>query len=415
MSDQLVKCSVDDKEDIWNLVSYAYGVPDSSREAFLERLDIIAKEFYIFKHDNEPVATARMLPFEQNIRGVMKPMGGVGMVASSPEHRREGFVRELMLGMLRDLKEQGYATSTLYPFKDTFYMALGYAKMPMSRILEVDPQTLTGVSMPDGYSVKRESGDDMFKLWRDIHEEMVGQTHGAVRRNDDRWNERTSAFRAKAAVARNSEGEPEGIMTYGIKGYGEGHAWSETGQLNMGDFHWKTIEGRDAILHFLYKHADQIAKVNILINSRTEDYYHWMRNIHTPVLKSSIFNMARIVDVKTSFENLPVHSVGSLVLKIVDPHFEWNNGVFKFVEEDGALKVEETKEVAKSTLTIEGLTAILYGTLDLHQLRRLGWLHGDASEFTGTEAIDKDGTKYRAIVNLEDWFPRATPWLTEDF
>lgn len=399
MSDQLVKCTLDDKEDIWNLASYAYGVPESSREGFLERLDIIAEEFYIYKHENEPVATARMLPFQQNIRGVLKPMGGVGMVASSPEHRREGYVRELMLGMLRELKEQGYATSTLYPFKDSFYMALGYAKMPMSRILEVDPRTLTGVSLPEGYSVKRESGEEVFRLWRNIHEKMVDQTHGAVKRNDVRWKERTSVFRAKAAVARNSKGEPEGIMTYGIKGYSEGHSWSEPGQLNIGDFHWTTIESRDAILHFLFKHADQIAKVNILINSRTEDYYHWLENIHTPVLKSSIFNMARIIDVKTSFENLPVNAQGSLTLKIADPHFDWNNGVFRFFEQNGVLKVENSEEPAKATVTIQGLTSLLYGTLNIQHLRRLGWLQGDASE----------------SVNLHDWFPQATPWLTEDF
>ncbi len=415
MSGKLKKCTVDDKEDIWNIVSYAYGVPETSREGFLERLDIIAKEFYLYEVDNEAVVAARMIPFKQNIRDVLKPMGGIGMVASSPEHRREGHVHSLMIGVLEELKREGYATSTLYPFKDTFYMALGYTKMPMSRILETDPRTLTGVTMPTGYSVRRESGDEVFKLWRDIHEAMVKETHGAVMRNDDRWKERTSAFRAKAAVARNSKGEAEGILTYGTKGYGEGHAWSEPGQISIGDFHWKTIEARDAILNFLYKHADQITKVNILINSRTEDYYHWLKNIHTPVLKSSIFNMARIVDVRTSFEGIRVDSTGSLVLEIIDPHLEWNNGVFRFFEEDGFLRVEEVEESAKTTLTIEGLTSVLYGTLNVQQLRRLGWLKGDAFEFTGTEVSGPDGIKYRGIVNLDDWFPQMTPWLTEDF
>ncbi|MFW9920330.1 MAG: enhanced intracellular survival protein Eis [Candidatus Thorarchaeota archaeon] len=397
MSGQLKKCNTDDKEEIWDLVSYAYGVPETSREGFLERLDIISKEFYIYKVDDVPVAAARMLPFKQNIRGLLKPMGGIGMVASSPEHRRMGYVHELMIAILKELKKQGYATSTLYPFKDTFYMAVGYTKMPMSRILEVDPRTLSGVSMPEGYSVKRESGDDVFKLWREIHEGMVLETHGAVMRNDDRWMERTSAFRAKAAVARNSSGKPEGIMTFGIKGYGDGHAWSEPGQLSIGDFHWTSIEARNAILNFIFRHADQITKVNILINSRTDDYYHWLTNIHTPTLKSGIFNMARIVDIQTAFSEMRTEKEGNLKLRVVDKQLDSNSSGYEFISQGGNLQVETTKEEPTTKISIEGLTAVLYGTLNEAQLRRLGWLSGESPEL------------------MFNWFGSATPWLTEDF
>ncbi|MFX1482547.1 MAG: hypothetical protein ACFFCP_05080, partial [Promethearchaeota archaeon] len=59
--------------------------------------------------------------------------------------------------------------------------------------------------------------------------------------------------------------------------------------------------------------------------------------------------------------------------------------------------VKKVDEICSNILSIEGLTSLLYGTLNQDQLKRLGWLKGELpSEFV-------------------QWFPKATPWLSEDF
>ncbi|MBN2230094.1 MAG: GNAT family N-acetyltransferase [Candidatus Thorarchaeota archaeon] len=391
------RCTSEDKDAIWNIVSYAYGVPEASHERFLERLDLIGKEFFLNEVDGVPESVARVLEFEQNIRDLMKPMGGIGMVASSPEHRRSGYTRDLMLSIFKNLRKDGFVTSTLYPFKDTFYGDLGFVKMPPSRTLEFNPTALSGISMPIGYVAKREEGEEMLQIRKELHKVMVLETHGAVMRSEDRWTEMAKNFSLKAVVARNQKGKPEAIMIYSIKGYGEGHVWAEPGQINVVEFTWTSLEGRDAILNYLYKHADQIVKVTLVISTRTQDFYHWLSNIHTPTLKSNIVSMARILDVSKSMSEFPVAHAGKVVINVVDPQIEENNRTFEFQTKNGQLSVVESNGTAKTTVTIEGLTSILYGTLNELQLRRLSWLEGESP------------------ADLFEWFPPATPWLTEDF
>jgi predicted acetyltransferase len=391
------RCNMDDKDTIWNIISYAYSIPESSKEKFFERLEIMVKEFFLNEVDGAPEVTARVLQLDQNIRGVLKPMGGIGMVASSPEHRRMGNTRDLILSIFDILKKEGYAVSTLYPFKDTFYGSLGYVKMPPTRTLEFNPNALVGISVPIGYSAKREEGEEMLKVRRKLHRDMVLETHGGVIRSDMRWEEMTKNFSLKAVVTRNSKGNPEGIMIYSIKGYGEGHSWAETGQLSIHEFIWLTLEARDALLNYLYKHADQIVKVTMLISARNEDFYHWLSNIYAPTMKANIVSMARIIDVAKSLSGYPSVSSGRALIKVIDPQIEENNKVFEISSKEGLTTVEESKKQSSTTIRIEGLTSILYGTLNEDQLRRMGWLSGESPS------------------NLFNWFPPAVPWLTEDF
>jgi predicted acetyltransferase len=397
MVDSVRRCTPNDKDTIWDIVSYAYSVSETSHETFLERLDLIGNEFFLSEVDGVPVALARALDFEQNIRGVLKPMGGIGMVASSPEHRRMGHTHKLILNILNALRKTGCATSTLYPFKDSFYGEVGYVKMPPSNTLEFNPNSLSSIQLPGGFSAKREEGEEMLKVRRALHDSMVSQTHGAVKRSDKRWEELTKNFALKAVVARNGSGEPEAIMIYSIKGYGEGHSWAETGQINIVEFTWSSLEGRDAILHFLYKHADQIMKATMVISSKSEDYYQWLSNIHTPTTRSNIVSMARILDVGTSLSELPVEHSGCALFKVLDNHIKENNLVFEAYDDNGRLSVKESKSHAETRIRIEGLTAILYGTLNEAQIRRLGWLEGESPR------------------DLFRWFSPATPWLTENF
>ncbi|MHA1907795.1 MAG: GNAT family N-acetyltransferase [Candidatus Thorarchaeota archaeon] len=408
-------CNKEDIEAIVELSGYAYSIPDASFENFREKWDDIFKEFYLNEVDGIPVASARMIPLIQNIRGSMKSMGAIGFIAGSPEYRRKGYVRELMLKMLEDIRAKNYSVSCLYPFKDSFYGAMGYVKMPPTQNLEFDPVNLACISMSEGYSASRETGDEAQAVWREFHDSTSERIHGAAKRRNTRWKEYTAKFNRKIVIARNGEGQAEGVMVYSIKGYGEGHAWTDPGEMNIGEMHWLSLEGRDTLLHYIYGHADQIKKVKYQISSVSEDYYQWLCNYHTPTISSRIISMARIIDVKSSLQGLRVYTPGSLTLRITDSHFEWNNNVFRIFEEDGVLRVEESQETTETTLTIEGLTAILYGTLSPKQLNRLGWLQGDVHQFTGKSVTTEDGKKYRGILYLDDWFPRTTPWLTEDF
>ena len=327
----------------------------------------------------------------------MKKMAGIGMVSSAPEFRRQGFVHSMILKILEDLNSKGYATSTLYPFKDVFYGSLGYIKMPPAQMLEINPRNLEHIERPQGYTVKREQGEDAVKAWKQLHEQMVQQTHGAVERGEIRWKEKTANIKSKIVIARNSQNDPEGFMFYSIKGYGEGHSWAETGEISIIEALWSTLEARDALFSYLYGHADQTIKVKIMITPQRDDYYHWESNIHTLKISGFIVSMARIINVEESFNGLLAKQEGETLIDVTDANCKWNNGIYKFKENNGVLNVKKVDETCSASLTIEGLTSLLYGTLNQDQMKRLGWLTGELPS------------------ELVQWFPKDAPWLSEDF
>ncbi len=397
MPSTIRQCSKEDMESVLSLVAYAYSFPDSSLERYRELLTKSHEEYYLNEVNGVPVATARVLSLKQNFRGTFKPMIGIGMVASSPEHRRRGYVRDLMKRILVDFRKDGFAVSTLYPFKDTFYTALGYVKMPPTHKLEMNPNQLSRISKPEGYRASREEGEEAFQAWRSIHEVSISQIHGGALRSDFHWKIKTDPFRGKLAIARNQAGDPEGIMMYSLKGYGEGHEWADEGTMTIHEMHWSTLEGRDALLNYIYLHADQIVNVKMAISSRIDDYYHWTSDLHTLKVKANIVTMARIIDIEKSMRGFQVKGAGEVIVEVRDPDLDWNNGSFQLRNKDGTLECERVDSDATARISIEGLTAILYGTLGMDSLRRMAWLEGETPEL------------------LSEWFSRQTPWLTEEF
>ena len=53
-------------------------------------------------------------------------MGGVAGVATYPEYRRSGYVKELLQHSLQTMKKDGYSVSMLHPFAVSFYRKYGW-------------------------------------------------------------------------------------------------------------------------------------------------------------------------------------------------------------------------------------------------------------------------------------------------
>lgn len=74
-----------------------------------------------------PVASVIMNKKQVRFDGHVVKMGGVGGVATLPAYRRGGAVRACMEVSLRDLYQEGYALSHLYPFSTAYYRQFGFA------------------------------------------------------------------------------------------------------------------------------------------------------------------------------------------------------------------------------------------------------------------------------------------------
>jgi predicted acetyltransferase len=393
----------DDFEKILELDAYCYGGnPKHMRERYEKRFDLINDQYLCMEIDGKVVANSRLIPLEQNIRGKFYPMGGIAMVVSAPEMRRKGHIRTLMLESFKKMQKDGLDVSVLYPFKDTFYANFGYvATAPTNRIV-INPQSFSKWrNQINGYTVKRLSYSEGFDLYKKIQTENVALIHGAVRRDATRWKEFEQS-NAWIAVAFDTADQPQGVMVYRTEGFSTGFDWAADGKMTISDIHCLTPEARKSLYHFIYVHTDQIVKVELPMIPSDYQIYPSLDNYCHIKMKPYNINMVRIINARKAIDGVPTKIEGELAIEISDAQIDENNQIFTLSSDGKQLTMKPNKKKQKidAGLTIQGLTALLYGLLPVDELKTFQW-------------IDEVSTNTKRL--LDYWFPTKQPTLTEHF
>ncbi len=411
MSIEFRDAKLDEKErdEIVTLLKYAYDEPPPALEHFKKWWEVIYKEHYIGALNGEIVTSLRSIPFDQNVRGVFKKSAGVGMVATYPEVRRKGYTRDLMKYAFVKMKDQGILTSSLTPFKDSYYMQFGYVNAKPAQFIELNPIWFRRWSkMPKGYSIKRLQVMDGAEELRQCQEYVVSKFNGGVKRPDVRWEELTKGNPSWLVLVYNSKKKLEGAMTYGISGYGfKIFGDDNVGRINRIRFYPKTLAAKHALYHFVYLHAEQLVKAAFPILPHDTNFESWIMDHLKTEIKQHIISMVRIINVDTVFDEISVPDVDyeqyneEISFEVQDPICEWNNGILKLWERDGKLQSKFfPNESLDTKITIDGLSALLYGTMTIEEVEYFGW----AKNLPKTD-----------IDVLDSWFPRREYYCTEFF
>ena len=174
-------------------------------------------------------------------------------------------------------------------------------------------------------------------------------------------------------------------MLYKISGYG--------GTMEVPWFLTLSTRARYALLSYIARHVDQVKTVTISLR-HDERPQTWLTDM-LPRSNPDIWltAMGRVLDV-ARIGGMHV-GPGSAVLAITDPQCEWNNGTWAFRSEDGKLIVEPTEAAAEGELTIQGLSALVFGTHDPHDFAIRSW-----------------GTLSEALADtLDSMFPQQSPHM----
>jgi len=397
------RATADDIDAIVELSRYAYGEPESELAMMRKRTEIGYERFYVAEENGRVTAALRVFPFDQNIRGVWKSMVGIGDVASAPEARRRGQIRTLLGQVMESMQKDGMAISTLWPFKNSFYARFGYVTLPPNRRLEADPSMFSRWTLPKGYHVERSAFSIGMRQYGKVHEKAVQSIHGAVRRDDKRWHELEIGNKDEIAVAYGPTGEPEGGIWYRTQGYGEIWTPDKPGTMSILEAYWLTRNARAALFNYIYLHSDQFVVVRIPLSPRDEDYYLWVESFtkKAVLVRSTGTPMARILDVEKSLHELPASQRGRIAVKVKDAQCSWNSQVFQIECDGHVLAATQAGNASTRTeLSIEGVTALCYGSLDPNDLVEYGWLKAGSEDH---------------IQLLRSWFPKQVPYLREPF
>lgn len=337
--------------------------------------------------DDKPMVITRSTPLRHNVRGAILSGGGIRGVATHPSGRRKGYARQALTKLLHELHERGEVMSTLYPFRESFYQRLGYATFPQPRTVKFSPAPLGPLlkqPLEGEVSLKLLSeGNDEWYLFM---EKILQQQHGLglfSQRASESRRDHNPTWLAIAQV----NGEAHGMMHYKIKGYDN--------SMEVSRFFYTSSQGKYLLLEWFARHIDQIKTIEIVL-SPDEQPETWFADL-IPTIQTELAPMGRVLDV-TGLNGLAT-GAGHLHISINDPVCPWNEGTYRLDSENGKLQVARGNASPDCHLTIQGLTALVYGTHDPETFAIRGW--GELSP--------------EIQERLRQMFPAKRPYLQETF
>ena len=339
--------------------------------------------------DARPVAGAAGTAMLQQVRGKLFDANGIWAVATAPAARRKGYCRSVMAQLLSTLREDGQAFSCLYPFRESFYERLGYVTFPLPRTARLTPAVLLPLLEQDlGGQIELLPMGDGYDTYRDYLDRLRQRTHGMAMFvvGDKFAAQRNNLWLALAKV----EGELVGLMLYQIKG-------DEITQFlfRATRFYYDTSQAKYLLLQWIARHADQAGQVEIGLPP-FEQPETWLSDLQVKTESAIRAAMCRVLDVN-KMSGMQI-GPGRFTAHITDPFCPWNEGIWRFESVDGTLQVARADE-AGCSLSIQALTALVYGTHDPGDFTIRGW--GDPSP--------------QVLATMRTMFPPRAPYLHEYF
>ncbi|MCJ7701749.1 MAG: GNAT family N-acetyltransferase [Anaerolineales bacterium] len=349
--------------------------------------------YYALFEDEKALAITACPKMTQNLRGKIFQMGGFADVSTHPEARRKGYSRQLIRYVFAQLVKEGDVLSSLYPFRESFYERLGYVTFPQTRQAIFKPAALSPLLGADlGGEVELVLMGEGFEAYRAFVEKMQPGVHGMAVFTDVQ-GQREAAQKNRSWLAQAKVGgQVEGLMVYNLKG-----EEMMNYDLRAVRLYYRTSQAKYLLLAWLARHIDQAGKIELWLPSY-EQPNTWFADIRPKLEPVFVAPMGRVLDVSAigGMETGPE----CFSAQISDPHCPWNNGVWVFEGGSGHLEVTPAPPSGLEPdchLTIQGLSALVYGVNDPADFSLRGW--GDPPP--------------HLQATLRKMFPQKLPYLHE--
>ena len=351
-------------------------------------------EYVGYENEEGTITACMVLPrYQMRYEGAWVPMVGVGGVASLPEHRSGGAIRQIFEAELPRCRAEGVVFTMLYPFSHSFYRKFGYELCQMVQGWEVDTAALSHLRC--GCKARMVAGKEDYPALRAVFEAHFGRYNTAVLREDRHWESLLSKEPCKERVYSYLLEDGEGPLAYVIFQAKEATAYSKRGQVR--EMAWARPQGFREALGFLYRLSAQYDSFTIplpedapLAALLSESY-----DIKPLVMDQP---MARVLHVPKALAGKPCPEGAAYTIAVEDQLLPENSGTFQVRCQNGETTVERTAAPADLTLDVRTLTQLLLGTLSLE------------------EALYKPDVVLAANrETLEKVFPKRPVFLTEHF
>ncbi|ELY69264.1 GNAT family N-acetyltransferase [Natrinema versiforme] len=339
--------------------------------------------------DAEPRSVCRHYWIEARVRDEGHRTAGLASVATPPEYRRRGYVRQLLARSLAEYRDHDVRFSVLWPFRYRFYRQYGWDTGTQIVTHECDPSVLSVAADAvdrDAGSFRRLEADEYDAL-ESAYETYADRYSLALERDEEWWRHRVFAGheRDPFVYAYERDGRVQGYLVYTMDGT-DGDRTMVVSELVAVDH-----EAVVALLSFCYDHESQVQRVRLRVPEAVP-----IRAIarEPDRIETTVENgpMVRVVDVAETLSALAYPDrEATVTLAVEDSLAEWNDGTFRLAVSDGRAECRRLgdrttpESSADVRLDIGALSQLVVGFRSASALERTGRL--EAAESASLETM----------------------------
>ena len=315
-------------------------------------------QWWISEEGDDFCGCLAVYAFNVRFDGHLVGMGGIGGVATLPQHRRRGAIRACMNASLADMRRRGDVFSVLYPFSRAYYRQFGYEDgaavsrwtLPFSALRLPDAGGSIEMLLPGSdLSCLEQLYQTCAKNWN-LSVEKAGMAHFLSKTN---WmKEKRYLY-----IWRDENGVPGGMMLF-TKQNRVMDCVCEFGKTNQMLF--RDARALAALLNFaktfaadydsIRFDAPQGVRVQSLISEGND-----------AECACHLQGMARLVNVPKALGMCRTFGEGSVVIAVEDRILSENAGAWKVTFAPGGNQVEKTDETPDIEMPVGELTQLLLG------------------------------------------------------
>lgn len=353
--------------------AFQYKVEEERMQQQLTKMKE-SHEVYGIMEGEDLAAKLHLIPFHIYIGEEKFKMGGVAGVATYPEYRRSGYVKELLQHSLQMMKKDGYTVSMLHPFAVTFYRKYGWELCANLLVCHLTKSDLVMKKQVNG-TVKRFNKENHPEEVEKLYETFAERFSGMLVRNEKWWLQAVYED-LTLAIYYDENKTAAGYMLYKIENY----------KMTVDEFVPLHNEARNGLWNFICQHDSMIKELEMTVNENEPLLY----TLQEPRVKTEIkpYFMGRIVDVEQFLKQYELNWNNvqqEVILHITDSFAPWNNVSVRLANYEITI-VEETMDKGIK-LDINALSTILLGYKRPLELNELELISGSEEEIRAFENV----------------------------
>lgn len=366
-----------------NMVRDAFVIPGNFTAEFVERMKVEDTRG-LFDEEGRLVSGLRILWNDiwlgrQKVRSV-----DITSVATPPENRRQGLLKQLLREVLRQEAEKGYNISSLYPFEFAFYRKFGYELASSTQAVKVKIPALAHFR-PRTKGRWTQCVEDDWPRFKALYDKYCVGRFGRFDRDEMYWRRNVmKAYEPGGPVPQlpyvwtDTNGQDRAYVIYRMKNK-DAAGWDR--DMRIREMVWLDEAARHEIYAFIANHDSQAERA-VWNAEPGDEVYALLNNPREASIEFESGYMLRILNVEKAlgeraWPETDTGETAAFSLAVRDDVLTWNDGRTYRLEAKGSrVEVSSTPgtEHAGLSCDVRILAQLYAGYLSPVEAARLGKL-----------------------------------------